>query len=54
LGRAKLTLDAGYENLMTDRNNFSRSRNEFKRLVGSTLTNDGNLPAGSDGQFATT
>jgi hypothetical protein len=45
LGRAKLILDAGYENLMADRNNLSLSREEFNRLVGSTLTDDRKLPA---------
>jgi hypothetical protein len=52
LGRAKLILDSGYENLMADRNNFSLSREEFNRLVGSTLSRNGKFPAGYDGQFA--
>jgi ParB-like chromosome segregation protein Spo0J len=51
-GRAKLLLDDGYEKLIADRNNYSIDREEFNRLVGSTLTSNGKLPAGYDPQFA--
>jgi hypothetical protein len=51
-GRAKLILDTGYDALIADRNNFTLSREEFNRMVGSTLVRDGKLPAGHDPQFA--